>query len=541
MRLSQTERDTVSSIASSLMDPTKITGVAAYGSKVAGYARPDSDYDLIVVCRRFREGVRYRYIDSPVAASALIVDEDMFRQDARESYLGEFVVGRLLNVYEPITSPELFGTFEVEYKRRVLVEALLDLSSDFGEFGREFLVPYEYFLFDKLRRRAAIYPPALYSYVHTYTGARGPENKAISVAGFASAAESLQAKGLLSIQPDGVRIVPEKLKGDAFTQVQSMFSVTTRGVTQYAVHGYAGRVGPAVFSREALSKLRRMREAPPPFGPLERPRSLLRLEEGIVIPDASLLVEELARLLHFERYSTKEKDLGELYSTTRVLTFRDESREKSVVVKNYTDVRSLKWALLGVWASATRRFSTSPVARMDREYGMTVRLRSMGVLVPPVLAVAPSERILVKDFVSGHTLAAVINGLLKGTSDDFAPVMTYGELLARVHSSGFALGDTKPSNVIVAPDGLHLTDLEQAFPGGDQAWDVAEFLYYTAKLSIRDDAMGKVAAAFLASYSQSGDKSNIAKARGQKYVSPFRPFLTPGMAKMLRDRLSDYA
>ena len=541
MRLSQTERDTVSSIASSLMDPTKITGVAAYGSKVAGYARPDSDYDLIVVCRRFREGVRYRYIDSPVAASALIVDEDMFRQDARESYLGEFVVGRLLNVYEPITSPELFGTFEVEYKRRVLVEALLDLSSDYGEFGREFLVPYEYFLFDKLRRRAAIYPPALYSYVHTYTGARGPENKAISVAGFASAAESLQAKGLLSIQPDGVRIVPEKLKGDAFTQVQSMFSVTTRGVTQYAVHGYAGRVGPAVFSREALSKLRRMREAPPPFGPLERPRSLLRLEEGIVIPDASLLVEELARLLHFERYSTKEKDLGELYSTTRVLTFRDESREKSVVVKNYTDVRSLKWALLGVWASATRRFSTSPVARMDREYGMTVRLRSMGVLVPPVLAVAPSERILVKDFVSGHTLAAVINGLLKGTSDDFAPVMTYGELLARVHSSGFALGDTKPSNVIVAPDGLHLTDLEQAFPGGDQAWDVAEFLYYTAKLSIRDDAMGKVAAAFLASYSQSGDKSNIAKARGQKYVSPFRPFLTPGMAKMLRDRLSDYA
>ena len=32
-------------------------------------------------------------------------------------------------------------------------------------------------------------------------------------------------------------------------------SVTARGVTLYAVHGYAGRVGPSVFCWEGLSKL----------------------------------------------------------------------------------------------------------------------------------------------------------------------------------------------------------------------------------------------------------------------------------------------
>ena len=541
MRLTADERRTLSELAGTLIEPARIAAIAAYGSKVAGYSRPDSDYDLIVVSKRFREGVRYRYIGTPVAASALIVDQEMLDQDARSSYLGEFVVGRLLNVYEPIANPDLFRAVELQYKKRVIVEALLELSSDYGEFGRHLLVPYDYFLFDKLHRRAAIYPPAAYSYVHTYTCALGDENRGISTSGFEAAAQALQPGGFLRAESSGVRLLPERLKGDAFTRVHSMFSVTARGVTQYAVHGYAGRVGPSVFSREALSKLRRMRESPPPFVPLELPRSLLRLEEGSVVPDASFLVKELARLLGFESYSTRERDIGEPYSTTRVLTFKDAAREKAVVVKNYTDVRSLKWALLGIWASTANKFSTNPVSRMDREYGMTLALRAKGVLVPPILAVAPAERILVKDFVGGPTLASKINDFLKEGLGGTESVAAYGRLMAGIHSWGIALGDTKPSNVILSSHGLYLTDLEQAVPGGDKAWDLAEFLYYTAKLSVREDAMKKVAVSFLDSYAGSGDGSSIAKAKGQKYFGPFRPFLTPGMAKMLKDVISAYA
>lgn len=541
MRLSEEERNTLSAVAANLVEPSQISAVSAYGSKVAGYARPDSDYDLIVVSKRFREGVRYRYLDSPVEASALIVDEDVLLQDAQSSYLGEFVVGRLLNVYEPIVNPELFRTVELEFKRRVLVEALLELSSDYADFGRHFVIPYDYFLFDKLHTRAAVYPPAMYSYVHTYTCPLGEENRTISTKGFAEAAASLEPRGFLKTLPEGVKLNPDKMKGDAFTRFQSLFSVTTRGVMQYAAHGYAGRVGPSVFSKEALSKLRRMRESPPPFAPLEKPRSLLKLQEGIVIPDASVLAEELARLLGFERYSTTEKDIGEPYSTTRVLTFKNSGSETAVVVKNYTDVRSLKWALLGIWAFTSNRFSTAPVSRMEREYGMTLSLKGMGVLVPEVLAVAPGERIMVKAFVPGPNLGSVIGSYLKGSSADLGPVSGYGSLVAKVHSAGIALGDAKPSNVIVSHKGLCLTDLEQTVEGGDKAWDIAEFLYYTAKLSVREDAMEKVARAFLESYAESGDRVGISKARGQKYFGPFRPFLTPGMAKMLRDLLSVYA
>jgi tRNA A-37 threonylcarbamoyl transferase component Bud32 len=539
LRLTETERATITQVAQSLVDPSDVTALCAYGSKVAGYARPDSDYDLIVVLRRFREGVRYRYIDAPVPCSALIVDEHLLKEDAAASYLGEFVVGRFLNIYEPISNPELFTSIEIAYKRRVIMEALLELSSDYGEFGPHLMAPYDYFLFQKLSRRAAVYPPALYSYVQTYSCRLGDENRRISLEGFAAAAESLTPKGLLMVGPQGVRLVPEKIRGDAFTKVQSIFSLTTRGVTQYAVHGYAGRVGLSVFRREAQSKLKRMRENPPPLPELERPRSLLKLEEGKVISDTSLLTSELARLLGFVSFTTEEEDIGEVYSTTKVLTFRDAKKEVSVVVKNYSDVRSLKWALLGIWASAAKRFNMAPMARLEREYSMTARLREVGALVPSILAVAPDERTMVKEFVTGPTLASMIDRFLKGSEVNLGPVTNYGALIGRIHVAGMALGDAKASNVVVSNDGLYLTDLEQALAGGDMAWDIAEFLYYTSKLSNREDAMRRVADAFLKGYSGTGDRSVLAKARNLKYFLPFQPFLTPSMGRMLRDSMAE--
>lgn len=541
MRLSEAERSTIMEVANTLVEPASISAVCAYGSKVAGYARPDSDYDMIVVSKRFREGVRYRYIDRPVPCSALVVDEHLLKEDAQTSYLGEFVSGRFLNVYEPVSNPELFRSVEVAFKKRVIVEALLELSSDYGEFSRHFIEPYDFFLFQKLSRRAAVYPPALYSYVQTYSCPLGRENRRISIEGFAEAAESLVPRGFINIDPLGVRLVPEKIRGDAFTKVQTIFSLTTRGVTQYAVHGYAGRVGLSVFRREAQSKLKRMRENPPPMPELERPRSLLKLDEGRVISDSALLVSELARLLEFSNYRTEERDIGEVYSTTKVLTFREAGREVSVVVKNYSDVRSLKWALLGIWASAAKRFNMAPMARLEREYSMTARLRAVGVLVPSILAVAPDERSMVKEFVTGPTLSSKVDGLLKGTDGDFEPVSAYGTIIGKVHAAGMALGDAKASNVVVSGGGLYLTDLEQALPGGDEAWDVAEFLYYTSKLSGREESMRRVADAFLRAYALYGDRAVLTKARSLKYFLPFQPFLTPSMGKMLRESMGEYS
>ena len=540
MRLKDSEKAVLEDIANKLQG-SSVVSVCAYGSKVAGYARPDSDYDILVVSKNYGEGVLYKYVKEPVEASALIVDERMLRHDARNAYLGEFVAGRFLNVYEPIVNEELLREVEVDYKARVITEALIELSSDYGEFSKHVSVPYEYFLFDKLRKRALLYPPALYSYVQTYSCAFGEENRALSVDGFRVASKLIEQKGFLSAKRDGVKVLPEKMKGDAFTKALTLFSLTARGVTQYAVHGYAGRVGFSVFRKEAFSKLRRMREHPEPPRELDVPRSLLQVEEGRFVADASSLKQELAEAAGFTEWKATERVLGEPYTTTRLLIIKSGTRERQFVVKNFSDVRSLKWALLGVWAGSARKFSMSPIARLEREYSASISLRESGVLTPKIAAVAPGERLLAKEFVDGPPLSKVIDGIFSGKHDGLASVTGYGATLAKVHSSGMALGDAKASNVVVAKDGLYLTDLEQAVPGGDVAWDIGEFLYYTAKLSAKEDKMRGVAEAFLKGFTAHGGRAEVERARSSKYLRPFLPFLTPGMAGMLKEVMTEYS
>jgi len=131
----------------------------------------------------------------------------------------------------------------------------------------------------------------------------------------------------------------------------------------------------------------------------------------------------------------------------------------------------------------------TPLARLEREYQSTISLREKGVKVPTIAAVAPDERIMAKEFIPGPPLSSVIDDLLGSKGGSTRSVAAYGELLAKVHEAGFTLGDAKASNVVVADGGLYLTDLEQAHQGGDRAWDVAEFLYYTAKLSMKGEGM----------------------------------------------------
>ena len=240
---------------------------------MAGYARPDSDYDIIVTSKNFGGRVRYKYVDTPVKASALIVRDELFLSDARKASLGEFVAGRLLNVHLPLLNAGFTREAEVESKKRVIAEAVYEISSQNGEFSQDILIPLDYFLFDKLHKRAMIYPPVLYSYVKTYTCPSAPHNRASSLDGFREAAKILASQGFFEMQGDDVRLVSEKLRGKAFAKQLALFNLTTRGVRQYAVHGYAGRVGLSVVKDEALSKVKRMQQKVEPPASSSNPRT----------------------------------------------------------------------------------------------------------------------------------------------------------------------------------------------------------------------------------------------------------------------------
>ena len=109
-----------------------------------------------------------------------------------------------------------------------------------------------------------------------------------------------------------------------------------------------------------------------------------------------------------------------------------------------------------------------------------------------------------------------------------------GEVFARVHALNVTLGDTKPENVIVDPNGeIYLLDFEQASHDGDKAWDVAVFLYYSGHYLqplYSNDKAESIARAFVRGYLKAGgDASVIKKAGTSKYTRIFSVFTMPSI------------
>jgi hypothetical protein len=73
-------------------------------------------------------------------------------------------------------------------------------------------------------------------------------------------------------------------------------------------------------------------------------------------------------------------------------------------------------------------------------------------------------------------------------------------------------------------------DLEQAERGGDQAWDLAELLYYSGRYALLSsiEMTKAVTKAFIEGYLEAGGKIvNVRKVKSPKYIKVFSFFASP--------------
>ena len=158
--------------------------------------------------------------------------------------------------------------------------------------------------------------------------------------------------------------------------------------------------------------------------------------------------------------------------------------EKKVLAKRFKDWSGFKWFPLTLWSFGARSFAVTGQARLAKECAISEFLRSEGFNVPKILHVSNPERIVFMEFIEGESLSEIIkrySSLIDETMDAeiLGIVSKVGEILAKIHGHNVSLGDTKPDNVLIKPDGtIYLIDFEQALQGGNKAWDIAVFLYY---------------------------------------------------------------
>jgi len=512
-----------------------VVATCIYGSRIAGYAKENSDYDVIVVLENYKNIVRYKYLKGNPEVSALLVDKKALFDDAIKARLGEFVVGRFLNIFKSISGDEIFNEIEAIYKKRIILEIIKEIELSYGELSTIIKIPQEYFLFEKLKKRAALYPPARYSYVQTYMGQKWNENLKASLSGFREPFSQLEKEGIISINENIIKINSPIVKNRQFNRITTKMTNTTRGIAQYAVHGFAGRVGLNVIVKEMLSKINRnkSRYEVPEF--IRHPKTIWELDDALLIIDCDSWLKEISQYLKMDdSCKYKKKRLGEFYSTTQKIELTDSNKKYTIAAKKFKDPKNLKWAFLNIWASA-KKFENTPDIRMCNEYKYLKMFKEMNFLTPKVIGLFLSDLILVMNYIEGVDLGTISSEFLRGKSQDLEPIRLYGDNLGRLHSKGYTLGDTKPSNAIYNNSKLYFTDLEQASKGGDYSWDIGEFIYYSLKMCLQVDNARILVDTFKKAYLQKGYSEALTNATDRKYVRPFAPIVIPKVVKVVRE------
>jgi tRNA A-37 threonylcarbamoyl transferase component Bud32/predicted nucleotidyltransferase len=511
-----------------------VVAACIYGSRAAGYARPESDVDVLIVLENYPYVVKYVYFNEQgLKISALAVDKKALERDAKNAFLGEFVVGRLLHIYEPVTGNEFFSMIERIYKRRVILEEVQDIVGSAGVLSTEIIFPLEYVVFSKIRRRMSLYPGAAYSYRMTYTASK--RNLEFALEGYRRALADIVAedKEFFSPRQDGLLQISDKRVFVEKGKTRLKLTKRLQEFGSYFVHTYAGRRIIHLAIKEAESKIRRRvgRTVELPDFMACPKGEYWKLPEGTIIINSKNWGEDLG-------YSVFEKKrLGNINSRTMLYVLADGSK---IAVKELARTKAVKWAALSLWTSPVKRFRVGPLFRLGFEYKAIRYIRTLGLQTPAIKAIVLDRKLLITQFIDGKTLADLVKACLKGNGDATS-LRQAGEQIAKIHTTGGVLGNIKPKNVIVSGSDLYFTDVEQfVFWGGDPVWDLAQFISWSLKGTRNSESAAKIVGEFFKGYIKVAGSENVTRlAKSRRYIESFYPVLAPTVARAIKKEIKE--
>ena len=338
-----------------------IEAICLYGSRVSGYAREDSDYDVLLILSEYANGVKYSYekVDDNQLA-LLIVDKKALELDAEKGSFGDFIAGRLISPYTPILNTEYLEDIEVKIKKRFAEEDLEDLVIEYEELARGLVIRLEYLVLARMRKRSRGYPPLRYSYINMLREGLRDKNMTAILKGYKRAVKELVTSKFIRVEGEAIRFENEYvdiiLSSKTYNKVVNLVDFSRRALSAYITHGKAGRVKLDVFAMELTSKIKRELQTTFKRQRIEDPKNFLFLktDKGLMCLNEESTIVELVQKLRNEKnvdVDPLSSSLNEVYS----ITLDDEK----LVVKKFTNWYTFKWFMLNIAAYGTKVFSLS--------------------------------------------------------------------------------------------------------------------------------------------------------------------------------------
>ncbi len=238
----------------------KVFAACLYGSQVCGYARAESDFDVIVVLNKYDARVKYTYIKGDFEIAFLAVDKKVLEDDINNAKYGDFIAGRLINPTIPLVNAEYIQNSELNIKKRIIDREIKKLVYDYKIDAKFLEINLLYFPFKKWHKLAAIYRPYLYSLDNMLRRELRRRNLNIILKNYKKAVR--ESKILYEIYPGWYGIdaefIDNSLKEPVFME---RIKITEREIEQaiagYMTHKKAGDSDMDIFIEELTGKITR--------------------------------------------------------------------------------------------------------------------------------------------------------------------------------------------------------------------------------------------------------------------------------------------
>jgi len=542
--LDENLKESVSSICKDIAASNKSQIIAAcfYGSRVCGYAEDRSDVNVLLVLSNYPPRLRGHLKPlNGINAFILAVSQAAFERDVKHGWLGEFVAQNVTVPYEPFINDEYLRRQEVKMKRRIVSELLENIVLEFPELSHELLIKAEYFMHEAMMRRARLFPLITYSLLNMLRRDLKRKNVESMMKGYMKALNELAEENWITFSHGHFKINRKFIDAvrSRKPRIPAFVKSVQRAAFLHVLSALPRMMNPLMQDQRIYMRSHRGVKADEPVFQLEKPKKYLFMPTplGPVGLSDKFTIEDFVRktVPGGKDLDIKIEEMGGVLNDVYLLTFRRNREEQKVVVKKFKDWSDFKWFPLALWALGTKALAVLGQSRLEKEYAINQFLHGQGFPVPRVLYVSPQERLIFEDFIEGEKMVKTVKRIISSKEEatkEIALVKNVGRKIAEAHRLGVVLGDCKPENIIVTEDGkTFFVDLEQATRDGNQAWDVAEFLYYSGHYVSpisSAEAARIIAKNFVEGYLEAGGKREAVKKAGSaRYVKVFSVFTPP--------------
>ncbi len=526
----------------------QITAASLFDYCTPQKARSKSALQAVLIVRDFPARIMsYVRRISGRAVVVVLVDQWIFERDVERGFLGEASAGSLVFPYVTLRGERYLHMQEIALKKRLILELLENLRLSFPELSDRLHIKPEYFMYEVLLNRVRVFPPLAQCASNFMYDAERAGKSNPTLEGYVEALKELAKEGKAKLTDGYAMItqtrVPDKQKPKLWLSnlsrnaPRTLFTPFFETFPQLlTLFNQSAEVFPRLPTFAQWRKnLDSARACIDPQRYVFMPTS-----QGLVSLAERFSVEAFVRekMLHGEKGEIKLEAIGGVLNDVYLVKINVANEEKRILVKRFKDWSGFKWFPLNLWSLGTQKFAVLGKSRLEREFATSEILRKEGFNVPKVLHVSHGERLVFMEYINGENLAHQLKKIATAKPEEMttelANLTRVGELLAKVHALGVALGDTKPENVIVNSAGeIFLLDFEQASHDGwgDKTWDIAEFLYYSGHYlpPLRSTEKAEaIARALVAGYLRGGGDVNVVrKAAGSKYTRVFGIFTAP--------------